>query len=206
MDIVIVGAGNVGLALAEAWRKAGHAITFAVRNPADSKAAGLKNQGFGVSAIAGAGGLSEVIVLALPWNAVATSVPALGPVAGKIIIDATNPLTANLDLAIGHTDSAGEAVARLAPHARVVKAFNTTGANNMADSRYPAGKPLMPVAGDDAEAKKVVMGLAAEIGFDPIDTGPLAMSRHLEPMAMVWIKLAFAQKLGRDFAFALLRR
>jgi 8-hydroxy-5-deazaflavin:NADPH oxidoreductase len=206
MDIVIVGAGNVGLALSDAWRKAGHAITFAVRNPVDTKAADLKKQGFGVTAIAGAGGLSDVIVLALPWNAVATSVPALGPVAGKIIVDATNPLTANLELAIGHTDSAGEMVARLAPHARVVKAFNTTGANNMTDSNYPGGKPMMPVACDDAEAKKVVMRLASDIGFEPIDTGPLAMSRHLEAMAVVWIKLAYAQKLGRDFAFALLRR
>ena len=185
MDIVVVGAGNVGRALAGGWQKTGHGVSFAARNPDDAKSADLRKQGFEVMPVAGAAQAAEVIVLAVPWDAVATTVPALGPVAGKIIVDATNPLTANLELAIGHTDSAGEMVARLAPHARVVKAFNTTGANNMTDSRYAGGKPMMPIAGDDAEAKAVVMRLAGDLGFEPIDTGPLAMSRHLESMAIV---------------------
>jgi hypothetical protein len=206
MDIMIVGAGNVGRALAGGWQQAGHGVAFAARNPDDAKSTDLKKQGFKVVPLVGAAGVSNVIVLAVPWEAVAKTVPALGPAAGKIIVDATNPLTANLEFAIGHTDSAGEMVARLAPHARVVKAFNTTGANNMADSRYAGGKPLMPIAGDDAEAKAVVMRLAGDLGFEPVDTGPLAMSRHLESMAMVWIRLALVQKLGRDIAFALLRR
>ena len=60
--------------------------------------------------------------------------------------------------------------------------------------------------GDDAEAKKIVLGLASDLGFDPVDAGPLAMSRYLEPMAMVWIKLAITQKMGRDIGFALVRR
>lgn len=206
MDIVIVGSGNVGRALATGWRKAGHQVTLAVRNPAEAKAGDLKAQGFTVAAAAGAGRLGEVVVLAVPWNAVRPTIEALGPVEQRVIIDATNPLTANFELAIGHTDSAGEMLARLAPHARVVKAFNTTGAGNMTDSRYPGQRLMMPVAGDDADAKRTVMGLAADLGFDPIDAGPLVMSRYLEPMAMVWIKLAIAQKLGPDIGFALLRR
>ena len=76
----------------------------------------------------------------------------------------------------------------------------------MADSRYPQAKLMMPVAGDDAEAKTIAMALAADLGFEPVDVGPLAMSRYLEPMAMAWIKLAYAQGLGREFGFALLRR
>jgi len=87
-----------------------------------------------------------------------------------------------------------------------VKAFNTTGANNMANSNYPGGQLMMPVAGDDAHAKTIVMSLAAELGFEAIDVGPLAMSRHLEPLAMLWIKLAYAQGMGREFGFAALRR
>jgi predicted dinucleotide-binding enzyme len=87
-----------------------------------------------------------------------------------------------------------------------VKAFNTTGANNMADSRYPGGKVMMPVAGDDAAAKQAVMALADDLGFEPVDAGPLAMSRHLEPLAMLWIKLAYAQGMGREFGFGVLLR
>jgi 8-hydroxy-5-deazaflavin:NADPH oxidoreductase len=206
MDIVIVGAGNVGRALAGGWRKAGHRVTIAVRDSAGSKAAELKQQGFNVVDTKGAAVAGGVVVLAVPWSALRDAAAALGSLAGKIVVDAINPLAPDMSLAVGHDDSAGETVARLAPGAQVVKAFNTTGANNMADSGYDRGKLMMPIAGDDAEAKRVVMSLASELGFEPIDTGPLTMSRHLEPMAMVWIKLAIAQKMGRNFGFALLRR
>jgi predicted dinucleotide-binding enzyme len=209
MDITIVGSGNVGAALGQGWRKAGHRVSFAAREPNGAKAAELKKQGFGIAAMADAAKSAEVIVLATPWDAVPGTIAALGAggaLRGKIVIDATNPLTGNLELALGFNDSAGETVARLAAGARVVKAFNTTGANNMTNANYPAAKLWMPVAGDDAAAKKAVMGLAAELGFEAVDAGPLAMSRHLEPMAMVWIKLAYAQGLGRDIGFALLRR
>jgi hypothetical protein len=145
-------------------------------------------------------------VLAVPWGAVRATLGSLGALAGKIMIDATNPLTSDMSLALGHTDSAGETVARLAPGARVVKAFNTTGANNMLDSRYASGKLVMLLAGDDREAKTSVILLANDLGFEAVDAGPLTMSRYLEPMAMVWIKLALAQKLGRNFGFALLRK
>ena len=206
MNIVIVGAGNVGRALGGGWRKAGHGVTIALRDTAGEKAVALKQEGFSITSTKGAAAAGEIVVLAVPWPALTTAVKELGSLAGKIVVDAINPLTPDFSLAIGHDDSAGETVARLAPGARVVKAFNTTGANNMADSRYGGGKLMMPVAGDDAAAKATVMSLAADLGFEPIDVGPLAMSRHLEPMAMVWIKLALVQKLGRNFGFALLRR
>jgi predicted dinucleotide-binding enzyme len=206
MDIVIVGGGNVGRALGAGWRKAGHKVTLAVRDPSDGKYQGLKDAGCILVPVEGAARAGSVVVLAVPWNAVRHVINAVGALDGKIVIDSTNPLTATLELAIGHTDSAGETVARLAPHARVVKAFNTTCAGNMTDSRYSGGKLMMPVAGNDAEAKRAAMTLSADLGFDAIDVGPLVMSRHLEPMAMVWIKLAMVQKLGSDFGFALLRR
>src|SRR5205807_4085588 len=166
MNITIVGSGNVGRALAGGWRKTGHSVTFAARDPAGPKAAELKREGFAVAPQAEAG-KADVIVLAVPWSGIEATVQALGNLAGKVVIDATNPLTANLELALGFSDSAGETVARLAKGARVVKAFNTTGANNMANSTYPGGKLMMPVAGDDAAAKKNVMALASDLGFEP---------------------------------------
>jgi 8-hydroxy-5-deazaflavin:NADPH oxidoreductase len=186
--------------------EAGHKVTLAAREPAGSKASELKAQGFCVVAHKDAAAGADVIVLAVPWPALTGTVQSLGSLAGKIVVDATNPLAPDMSLAIGHGDSAAEAVARLAPGARVVRAFNTTGANNMADSRYGGGKLMMLVAGDDGQAKATVMSLASDLGFEPINAGPLSMSRHIEPMAMVWIKLAYAQQMGRNFGFALLRR
>src|ERR1041385_8084307 len=163
MNITIVGSGNVGRALAGGWKKAGHIVTFAARDPAGAKAAELKKEGYAVVPQADAG-KAEVIVLAVPWTGIEQTVKALGSLAGRIVIDAINPLTANLELALGFSDSAGETVARLASGAKVVKAFNTTGANNMANAKYPGGKLLMAVAGEDAAAKKTVMGLASDLG------------------------------------------
>jgi predicted dinucleotide-binding enzyme len=205
MNITIVGSGNVGRALAGGWRKAGHAITFAAREPDGAKAAELKRQGFGAVPLDGAAATAGVIVLAVPWSAVATTIAALGPLAGKVLIDTTDPLKSTRELAVGFTDSGGETVARLSG-ARVVKAFSTTGAANMADSAYPGGKLMMAIAGDDVAAKQIVMALAADLGFDPVDTGPLTMCRYLEPLAMLWINLAYAEGLGPDIGFALLRR
>jgi 8-hydroxy-5-deazaflavin:NADPH oxidoreductase len=206
MDIVIVGAGNVGRALGSGWLRAGHKVTYAVRDPAKPELAALRQQGASIVLSSSAATAGDVIALTVPWPAVDATIRSLGSLAGKIVIDATNPLSPDFSLAVGYNDSAGETVARLATGARVVKAFNITGSNNMADSRYSGGKLMMPVAGDDGEAKRVVLTLASDLGFDAIDAGPLTMSRYLEPMAMVWIKLAITQKMGRDFGFAMLRR
>jgi len=195
----------VGRVLADGWRKAGHDVTFATREPHGAKAAELKAQGFGVVPLNGATNNADVIVLAVPWNAVEPTIKSLRPLAGKVLIDTTDPLKSTRELAVGFSDSGGETVARLSG-ARVVKAFSTTGAANMADSAYPGGKLMMALAGDDAAAKETVMALAADLGFDPVDTGPLAMCPYLEPLAMLWINLAYTQGLGPSIGFALLRR
>jgi 8-hydroxy-5-deazaflavin:NADPH oxidoreductase len=137
---------------------------------------------------------------------VSDALRAVGPLSGKILIDATNPLTSSLDLALGFEDSGGETVARLAPEARLVKAFNTTGAENMSSAQTFPGRPMMPMASDDAEAKTVVAKLAEDLGFEAVDAGPLKAARLLEPLALFWIKQAYAQGFGRAFAFSLIRR
>ena len=90
--------------------------------------------------------------------------------------------------------------------ARVVKAFNTTGSGNMNNPNYGSQRPMMPVAGDDADAKAVAIGLADEIGFSGVDVGALSGARDLEHLAMLWIRLAYPLGNGPDIAFALLRR
>ena len=87
-----------------------------------------------------------------------------------------------------------------------MKVFNTTGANNMGNPRYPEGPATMLYCGDDASAKEAARRLAADLGFDPVDAGPLQQARLLEAFAMLWISLAYAQGLGREIAFRLMRR
>jgi predicted dinucleotide-binding enzyme len=135
------------------------------------------------------------------------AIKAAGDLAGKILVDATNPVKPDLSgLALGHTTSAAEQVARRAPGARVVKAFNTTGAGNMANPRFGGVAASMFLCGDDSAAKRTVAGLAEALGFEPVDVGPLAQARLLEAVAMLWISMAVAFGYGTDIAFKLLRR
>ncbi|HTL16290.1 MAG TPA: NADPH-dependent F420 reductase [Patescibacteria group bacterium] len=213
MNIGIIGAGNVGGTLGNAWAGIGHKIKFGLRKPSDEKAATVvKKCGPNASAgsIAEAASFGQVVVLTTPWDGTKSAIESAGNVTGKIVIDCTNPLPlgANLldGLSLGHSTSAGEEVARWAKGAKVVKAFNTTGAGNMANPRYGTGKAVMFIAGDDSEAKRIVTQLSDELGFETVDAGPLKQARLLEPVAMLWITLAYAQGVGPNFAFQLLKR
>ena len=211
MKIGIIGAGNVGGELGKLWAGKGHEIVFGVRDPADAKVRDLLSSIRG-SARAGsvkdAGTFGEVVVLAIPWSATEEAVKAAGDLSGKVVIDCTNPLLPDLSgLALGTTSSAGEEVARWAKGARAVKAFNTIGAANFGIPQFGPQNASMFICGDDAGAKATVGRLAAELGFEVVDAGPLNASRMLEPLAMLWIHLAFNQGFGpTGHAFKLLRR
>jgi 8-hydroxy-5-deazaflavin:NADPH oxidoreductase len=210
VNIGIIGAGKVGGTLGQIWSKKGHTIVYGVRDPKDARAQAAVSASGGkarATSVAEAAAASDVVVLATPWPAAQAAIRAAGNLAGKIVVDCTNPLKIDLSgLDVGHTTSGGEKVAEWARGAKVVKAFNTTGANNMADPLVGGVRTVMFVAGDDAAAKKIVIQLSNEIGFDTVDAGPLASARLLEPWAMLWIHLAFDGPVGRDFAFAMLRR
>ena len=189
MRIAIIGAGNVGRALESGWRKAGHEVRFGKRESNRDAAQ-----------------WGEVVVLATPWPATEQAIAACGGLGGKVVLDATNPLLPNLAGLDHAAGSGGERVAQWARGAKVVKIFNTTGFNNMLDARYAAGKPMMLYCGDDAGAKAVAKQLAGDLGFDPVDFGPLSNARHSENVAMTWIWLAIKGNVGRDIAFVLARR
>lgn len=208
MSISIIGAGNVGTALGHAFTQRGEAVVFGVPEPEKYQAA-VSAMGplAKVMSTAQAIFASDVVILAVPFAAVAGIAQSMSDWQDKILVDATNPLAPGLaGLTVGTTTSGAEELAKLARGARVVKAFNTTGAENMADTRYPGGSPMMPLCGDDADARQRVMALATLIGFDAVDMGPLMAARYLEPFAMTWIHLALKQGYGRKFAFGMLRR
>ncbi len=196
MRIAIIGAGRVGTALGRRWAAAGHDVVYGVRDPHDPRWVDLGPTARPPQAVDGA----DLVLIALPWAAVDQVLPALD-VHDAVVLDATNPRQA---LRTGR--SGAEHVAELLGSPRVVKAFNTTGSANMENPAYPGGIPMMALAGDDARAKATAAKLAAELGFDPVDAGPLTAAGDLEHLAELWIRLAYQLGHGPDIAFALLRR
>lgn len=196
MRIAIIGSGNVGTALAKSLRHGGHDVTFGVRHPDNAKS--------DESSIAQACAGAEVVVLAIPFEAVAQTVLAAGGFDGKILIDATNPLgmvEGGLGLTMGFETSGAEQIAELAPRARVFKTFNQTGFENMANPGAYAARPAMFVAGDEPAGKAVTLSLVADAGFEALDAGGLRAARLLEPLGMLWIELVRKRK-SQPFAFA----
>lgn len=206
MRIGIIGAGNVGSTLGSRWSMAGHNIIFGSRSPKSQKMTDLAQS---TGAMAGSNqqaAEADVVVLTTPWPATKEAISGL-QLGGKVLVDVTNPMLPDLSgLEIGTTTSGAEQVAQWAKGARVVKAFNTVGFNVMAHPQLRDGNAVMFYCGDDAEAKKTVHQLAADLGFDPHDAGPLTQARYLEPFAMLWITLALNQGYGREFGFKLMRR
>ena len=210
MRIAVIGAGNVGGTLGTGWANRGHEIFFGVRDTADPKLEELRARVHGnahAARVNEAVAAAEVVALTVPWPAAQDALRSAGDLGGKILLDCTNPLKPDLSgLTVGYTASGAEQVAAWARGARVVKIFNTTGFSNMANPEYREGRSMMLYCGDDTEAKRVAAQLAAELGFEPYDVGPLTEARLLEPLALVWIHLAVLQKMGTGFAFRLMRR
>jgi hypothetical protein len=150
-----------------------------------------------------------VLLLSVRWETVTEALQASGPLQEKILIDCTNPLKPDFsELALGHATSAAEEIARMAPGAKVVKAFNSVFAEIYhSESRlFGSRMPTMFYCGDDDGAKKTVAQLIRETGFEPVDAGPLKSARCLEPLAMLMIQLGYGQGMGTNIALNLIRR
>lgn len=189
--IGIIGDGNVGSALARGLARAGHEV----------KAVGREK-----TAVHATAAWAEVVILAMPFGAIDDVVKNAGDaLAGKTVVDVTNPLDATMGLAVGFNTSAAEALQLKVPTAHVVKAFNTVFAQHM-DSGCVGTEPLSVfVASDDAGAKKTVLDLARAIGFDAVDCGPLKNARLLEPLAALNIQLGYVLAMGTKIGFKLAR-
>lgn len=144
--------------------------------------------------------------LAVPFGEVAQAVASIGDAAdGKVLVDVTNALTADLQLAIGFSTSGAEELQKKAPRAKVVKALNTVFAQNMDSGKVKGERLSALVAGDDPAAKETVLALSRELGFDGIDAGALRVARHLEAMGYLNILLGYVQKLGTNVGFRVVR-
>jgi len=204
MKVGIIGTGNVGRALAAGLVRGKHQVTFGSRNPSRVE----RVEGVDVGSRKEAATWAEVVILAVPFSAIHDTVQAIGPNAlnRKVLVDATNAIGPSYDLAVGHTTSGAEELAKLVPGARVVKAFNTVFAPLMSAGTVRGEPVALPVAGDDPAAKEAVIQLGRDLGFDPVDAGPLKNARYLEPLAMWMIYLAYGgPKMGPGIGLKLLR-
>jgi NADPH-dependent F420 reductase len=210
LRIAILGTGSVGAALGARWAQAGNAVTFGSRQPLSEKVLEVVELcGPTARALTHAEAVAdaEAILLAIPWQAARQTLGELGDLQGRPLIDCINPLLSDLSgIELGHTTSAAEQIASWAPSARVVKAFNSASVKVMNDPRFGEQRATMFYCGDDSAAKTVVQQLIADVGFEPVDAGPLTSARYLEPLAMLYIHLAFQQGWGSNCAFKIMKR
>lgn len=207
MRIGIIGAGNVGTALAKRLVPQGHDVMLSYsRDPAKLREAAAS---FGASTgtPGKAAQFGEVVALAVPWPAVPDALAQMGALDGKILWDCTNPLKPDMSgLEIGTTTSGGEEVARLAPGARVVKGIPPFAELLHSDDPTVGGRPVgVFVAGEDASARKAVGELMSQLPASVTDAGGLDAARLIEPAMMLLVRLAYAQGLGPRIALDLIR-
>jgi predicted dinucleotide-binding enzyme len=193
VKVGILGSSDVGKSFARAFGALGHEVKIGSRAPEKLREF-VEGQGPRVSAgtFEESARFGDLVVLATHGMASEEAIDLAGRdnFVHKVVIDATNPLDQSAGiprLAIGHTDSLGERIQKWLPDARVVKAFNTVGNPLFFKPDLPGGPPDMFIAGNDAEAKKLVLQVCEAFGWGVIDLGGIEASRYLEPMCMTWV-------------------
>jgi len=209
----VLGSGEVGRRLAEGFRSRGHDVMIGSRDPAKPELREwLSETGAGIEAgtFAQTATHGELLVLAVLGDAAQEAIrdAGAGNFAGKVVIDAMNPLDFSggfpPKLSVCGEDSLGERVQRALPDAKVVKAFNTIGNAYFVDPNFSDGQPTMLIAGDDAAAKSTVTDVLADFGWsNTIDIGGIQGSRELEAICIAWVKIGGARGAW-DHGFKLL--
>jgi predicted dinucleotide-binding enzyme len=200
MKLTVLGFGNVGAQIGRLWLAKGHAVTAGLRS-GSKRTERAQELGVAVAEPAAAVRGADVIALAVPWSAVESTLASLGPMDGRIVLDATNPLRADLSVIVPEAGSGAEQISQWAEGSRVVKAFNTIGAALIGDADFD-----MFYCGDDDGGKKVVRGLIEDTGMRPVDGGPLRNAGYLEHIAGLWIDLAVKGRIPGAFGFKLLKK
>lgn len=209
MKLAFIGIGNVGFALANNFQKKGHEVIIAHNDlKSDSVTNALsKNNAFSALPIQEAIDASEVIFLATPFK---LNEEILKPLDfnDKTLIDCTNPVGAGISHGLDSKISGAEKVQEWAKNARVLKAYSIYGFENLGNPSFPNYnvKPIMMIAGNDANSKKQVTLLNSDLGFETLDTGNLSQSLHLEHMTLLWVKLVRANGHHPNVTWAMLQR
>lgn len=211
MNIAFIGYGNVGAPLADHLQTFGHNVTLAARDTQSDAVQKVQARNAQIKAapIEQAVREAEIIFLATPYNANADIIaPLADALAGKIIVDCTNPVGAGLSHGLNSAQSGSEALQALAPKAKVVKAFTIYGFENFENNAYPAYnvKPVMMYCGDDVDAKKTVSGLIEQLGWQPLDVGGLNQALHLEHMTLLWVRMVRMNGANPNMVWAVLTR
>jgi len=207
MRIGILGSGLMGAKLGTIWARAGHEVVFSyARSEQKLKKLAREAQG---NARAGtpaeAAREADALLLAVHWSRVDDVLKQAGDVSGKTIVSCSLPMNADdTDLAIAHTSSGSETLAKKIPKARIVSAFNTVPSEvlfGVFAARRKATKPSLVYCGDDAKSKKIAAELIRDVGFDPVDAGPLRVARYTEPFTLLIAQLAYEGDEGPELAY-----
>jgi predicted dinucleotide-binding enzyme len=207
MRIGILGSGLMGGKLGTIWTRAGHEVVFSYART-ERKLKRLARQAKG-NATAGtpadAARDADALLLAVHWSRVDDVLKQAGDLSGKTIVSCSLPMNAeDTDLAIAHTSSGAEALARKVPQARVVAAFGTVPSEvffGVFAARRKKLRPSLVYCGDDAKSKKIAAELIRDVGFDPVDAGPLRIARYTEPFTLLIAQLAYAGDEGPELAY-----
>lgn len=209
MKITVIGAGNMGAAFVQQLTRAGHQVSVAARDAAKAVKVAAAHPGAQAVPAVGAAEGADAVVLATGYADAVTALRSVGNLAGRVVVDITNPLTADyMGLTLGHSTSAAEEIARAVPGAEVVKAFNTVFAQVLSEGAdFGNGRKVgVFVASDSERAKRIAVAIAESIGFDVVDAGGLKNARYLEPLAGLNIYLGYGAGLGTAIAPAWIRK
>lgn len=208
MKVTVIGTGNMGSAFVKQLAKAGHQVRVTGRDLAKARALASAHDRVVAEPPANALGDSEVVIVATGYADAVPALRALGDLRGKVVVDISNPLTADyMGLTLGHTTSAAEEIAKAVAGADLVKAFNTVFAQVLGEGADLSGQKVpVFVASDSARAKDAARALAESFGFAVIDTGGLKNARYLEPLAGLNIFLGYGAGLGTSIAPTWIRK
>jgi len=207
MRVGILGSGLMGGKLGTIWARAGHEVVFSYAR-SEQKLAKLAREAKG-QARAGTPGEAareaDALLLAVHWSRVDDVLQQAGDVSGKVMVTCSLPMNADdTDLVIAHTSSGAEQLAKKVPTARLVSAFSTVPSEvlfGVFAARRKATKPSLVYCGDDAKGKKIAAQLIRDVGFDPIDAGPLRIARYTEPFTLLIARLAYEGYEGPELAY-----